>query len=231
MSTPCSVAHGSWVRIKQPGRYQNDLGFVLEFDNHWMDADVGIIPCILLTSKRVQHPAASVMLFYGPESLLRLNQTYVFRGSGFKNGLLERTLGIADLSDNKVNPTHSELSLFARCADQAIAAAAYGEMVCTHVQDRIQVVTSSLQGLKGRVTDVDEQGTAMLDLGSAGVPSQAISAHEIRKEFHLGDSVCVISGDHQGAEGYIVAMEKSSANIYCRLPGHTFSSGGQEVDL
>ena len=236
MSIPCSVARGSWVRIKLPGRYRNDLGFVKDIDNRQMDAQVAIVPRIPLTSKRAQRPAASlfdveaVKLFYGPDSVRRANQIHVFQGCELKNGLLERTLAIADLSSINVNPTQSELGLFAQCADQSIAAAAYREMVPIQVQDRIQVVTGGLQGLEGRLTDVDERGTATVDLGAAGVVSQAISAREIRKEFRLGDSVCVISGDHQGLEGYIVAMEKPFASLYCHLPGHTFSSGGQEVD-
>jgi ribosomal protein L24 len=235
MSTPCTIARGSWVRINRPGRYRNDLGFVLDFDNRQMDVQVAIIPRIRLTSKCDRRPAASlfdveaVILLYGPESVRRANQIHVFRGCEFKNGLLERTLGISDLSDNKVNPTHSELSLFARCADQSIAAAAYREMAHTQVQDRIQVVTGGLQGLEGRLIDVDEHGTAIFESASVN-ESQAIPTHEIRKEFRLGDFVRVVSGDHQGAEGYIVAMDKPFASLYCCPPGQTYSSGGQEVD-
>jgi hypothetical protein len=235
MSAPCAVARGSWVRINRPGRYRNDLGIVLEFDPRQMDMDVAVVPRIPLTSERTRRPAASlfdkeaVIQCYGLESVRPANQIHVFQGCEFKNGLLEQNLGIADISYDNDNPMHSELDLFARCADQDIVAAAYREMVRAQAQDRIRVVAGGLQGLEGRLIDVDEHGTATLDLGAAGVVPQAISANEIRKEFRLGDSVCVISGDHQGAEGYIVAMENSSASVYCRLPGHTFSNGGQEV--
>jgi len=224
------------VRIKQPGRYENDLGFVKDFDNRQMDAHVALIPRIPLTSNGSRRPAASlfdveaVKQFYGPESVSRANRIHIFQGCEFKNGLLERTLGISHLSYNNVNPTNSELSLFTQCTDQSITAAAYRKMVRTQVQDRIQVVTGDLQGLEGRVTDMDEHGTVILDLGVAGLASQAISAGQIRKEFCLGDLVRVISGDHQGAEGYIIAMEKPSVSLFCHLPGRTFSSGGQEVD-
>jgi len=236
MSAPCVVARGSWVRINRPGPYRNDLGFVLEFDNRQMDMQIAIVPRIPFTSEHTRRPAASlfdkeaVMRCYGPESVSRANRIHIFQGHEFKNGLLEITLGITDILHNNVNPTHSELGLFARCADQDIVAAAYQEMVRTQVQDRIQVVTGGLQGLEGRLTDVDERGIATLDLGAVGLVPQVVSAREIRKEFRLGDSVCVISGDYQGAEGYIVAMEKPFASIYCRLPGQTFSSGGHEVD-
>jgi transcription elongation factor len=200
-----------------------------------MDMHVAVIPRIPFTSERTRRPAASlfdkeaVIQCYGPESVRCANRIHVFQGCEFKNGLLERNLGIADISYDNVNPTHSELGLFARCADQYIVAAAYQEMVRTQAQDRIRVVAGGLQGLEGHLIDVDEHGTAILDLGAAGVVPQAISANEIRKEFRLGDPVCVISGDHQGAEGYIVAMEKSFASVYCRLPGYTFSNEGQEV--
>jgi transcription elongation factor len=211
------------------------LGFVLEFDNRQMDMQIAIVPRIPFTSERTRRPAASlfdkeaVIQCYGPESVWHANRIHVFQGREFKNGLLERTLGITDIFYNDVNPTHSELGLFARCADQDIVAAAYQEMVRTQVRDRIQVVTGGLQGLEGRLTDVDGRGTATLDLGTAAVVPQVVSAREICKKFRLGDSVCVISGDHQGAKGYIIAMENSFASVYCRLPRHTFSSGGQEV--
>jgi transcription elongation factor len=224
------------VQIKQPGRYRNDLGFVLDFDNRRMDVDVAIIPRIRLTSKRLGQPAASlfdpeqVKEFYGSESIQRRNQILVFKGSEFKNGLLERHLGFTDISHDSVNPTQFELSLFTQCSDPSIVDAAYQEMTRARVGDRIQVVAGDLQGVEGRIADIDERGTAVLELAAVS-DRQAILIREIRKEFRLGDLVHVISGDHQGTEGFIVAMDTPFATLFCHPPGQNYCHGGQEVDL
>jgi ribosomal protein L24 len=239
MSDRTSIRHGRWVRIRKPGLYHNDVGFVLDFDPLSMDAQIALVPRIRLTQKRHQRPDAAlfnleaVKLFYGHHSVKQCNQVFLFRKGIYKNGLLEQSFGWHEISDHPVNPAPSELTLFTQCADRVVVLLAALQMRTMRVDDRITVVAGSLKGIRGHLADINERGTASIrPAAPSTVPAQAVREWDVRKMYQLGDCVRVISGEEEGAEGYIVDMQDDNVTLYCSLPEQSFSDGGgREVHL
>jgi transcription antitermination factor NusG len=232
------AAHqGSWVRLKLRGLYHNDLAFVIDYCQRRMEVDVAVVPRIQIGYKRVKRPQASlfdlerVKTFYGNSSVEQANRVHVFGGQVFKNGLLELSLSVVDISVDKVNPTQSELNLFTQCTDPAIVDAAYRETVQFRVDDRIEVIAGQLRGLEGRLIDVEQRGAVVIRSTAASDP-QPVRTPEIRKKFRLGDHVQVISGKYQSFAGFIIDMDDKSATLYCLPRGKIYSTGeSTEVSL
>ena len=238
MSDTPSVGRGSWVRLQTRGLYRNDLGFVLDFDERVMDVQVAVVPRIELGRKRVKRPERSlfnleeVKHLYGHRSVEQRNQIHIFQGQEFKNGLLELSLSINRISTRNVNPTRSELDIFTQCTDSSIVEAGYREMVQFNLHDRVEVIAGQLRGLEGRLADTERRGTVVVQ-STAALDPLPIRAPEIRKKFCLGDRVKIISGEHRGAEGFIIDMEdENSLTLYCPPHGGLYSaSEGFEVSL
>ena len=238
MSDKTAIEAGSWVRIQKPGTYHNDLAFVLDFDHHLMDVQVALVPRIRLTQKRQGRPPAclfnveAVEEIHSHRSVQQRNQIHVFKRDEYKNGLMERCMGVHDVSDRNVNPTESELTLFAQCANPTIVKAAYQQMATFHEGDRIEVIAGQLRGLTGRIAHVNERGTAIINPTTPVPDRQVVRASELRKDYQLGDFVRVISGDHKGSKGFIVDIEKQMVTLYCLSPGHVLRhhcGNGEEV--
>jgi transcription elongation factor len=235
MSDTTAIGEGTWVRIKRMGLYHNDLAFVLEFNKNLMEARVAVVPRIRLASKRQRRPQPllfdieMVKVFYGEGSIERRNQIHVFRKQEFKHCLLELDLACIDLSDRNIAPTHSELLPFSKCGNPCIVNAAMNEMVRLRLHDRIKVTAGELQGTEGHVAFIDQQDIVTVNPVAALDP-QPVSGSDVRKDFQLGDFVEVISGERQGAEGWIVSIDETQVSLYCRLAGELYGRGeGDEV--
>jgi transcription antitermination factor NusG len=223
------ITPGSWVRVRHPGIYNNDLALVLDFDDRTMDAEIAIVPRILLTSKRQRRPDASlfdreaVMQFYGRHTVEQRNQVLLFENREYKDGLLRRYVPWVDISNRNVNPTPSELELFNRCGDSFVVDSVNKQMVALQVDDRIEVIAGELRGLGGRLVDLGQHGIGTIRSDSA-VDVQDIRTSELRKKFKLGDHVHVLLGEHRGAEGFIVEIDEESCVLYCRPSGLLYST-------
>jgi ribosomal protein L24 len=235
MSDTPAVKQSSWVRLKTRGLYRNDLAFVLDIDERLLAIDAVVVPRIDLRRKRVMCPNPSlfdleeVKNVYGNSSVEQRNQIHLFQGEEYKDGLLRLSLPVIHISIRNVNPTEFELNLFSQCTDSSIVNAAYREMARFRVDDRIEVIAGQLRGLEGRIADIEPQDTIIIS-PNAALDSQPIPAPEIRKKFCLGDRVQVISGEHQGAEGFIIDLDEKCATLYCLLSGELYSAGqGIEV--
>ena len=235
MSDAPAVSRGSWVRLKTRGLHRNDLGFVLDMDERLMDIQVAVVPRIQLRRKRVKRPEPSlfnleeVKALYGNSSVEQRNQIHVFKEHEYKNGLLELSVPVVQISARNVNPTQSELQLFSQCADSSIVDASYREMVQFRLDDRIEVIAGQLRRLEGRLADTEHSGTVVIR-STVALDPQPVRILDIRKKFRLGDRVRVISGDHQGAEGFIISMDGNCAILYCPPSSGLYSMGeGIEV--
>jgi hypothetical protein len=236
MSDTPSIGRGSWVRLQTRGLYRNDLGFVLNFDERTMDAQVAVVPRLDLERKKVNRPERNlfdleeVKRQYGNGSVKQFNQIHVFENQEFKNGLLELSLPFSCMLARNVNPTRSELVTFTQCTDSSIVEAGYRELVQFNLHDRVEVIAGQLWGLEGRLAVAEQCGTVVIHPTAAFDP-QPIRAPEIRKKFVQGDLVKVVSGEHQGVEGFIVEMgDEDCVTLYCLPRGGLYStSEGLEV--
>jgi transcription elongation factor len=162
------------------------------------------------------------------DAVQQCNQVYVFGNQIFKNGLMELSLRIDQISTRGINPTQSELKLFTECSDPLIVDASWREMVQFNLHDRIEVIAGQLRGLEGRLVDTEQRGTVVVQSTAAFNP-QPVRSQEIRKKFHLGDRVKIISSERQGAEGFIVHMDEMRATLYLQSEGLYIVSEGIEV--
>jgi transcription elongation factor SPT5 len=238
MSDTHSIGRGSWVRLQTRGLYRYDLGFVLDFDQRTLDAQVAIVPRIKLGRDNAERPKRTlfdleeVKRQYGRNSVEQYNQIHFFQGREFKNGLLEICLPIGRILTRNVNPTRSELELFTQCTDSSIVEAGYRELLQFNLHDRVEVIAGQLGGLEGRLANTAQHGNVVIH-PTAAIDLQPIRAREIRKKFRLGDLVKIISGEHQGVEGFIIGLDDENCVTLYRLPpgGLYSSSEGLEVRL
>jgi len=218
---PITIVPGSWVRIKCKSRYRHDLGLVEDVSQELGSAGVRLVPRISLSRKHDRKRRTKPALFdavavkdrYGANAVQKQNRAWVFQDNIYQDGLLFRDYPLRQLSDHCVNAAQEELDLFRQTRIEWIVKAIDSMTVPIRLSDRIQVVAGAHRGLWGYVSDTQDDGTVTIASDSATPPLQ-VHVREVRKFFHLGDSIEALYGEHRGVEGFIVEMGETFALIY-----------------
>lgn len=224
----------SWVRIRRGGKYKNDLGLVCGVKSDTRIHTVKLVPRIHLDRKRKREARTSkrpplalfdpeqVKEIFGsqavkeesdpkavqpsdPEDLRETAKVWKFRGTKYKNGLTEVAFPHSCLApaDNNINQT--EFNLFAATEDSDVVDALHNQIVLK-IGDRIQVSIGEYRGVSGRLADIREDGTILLQPEGTDHGVELLMS-DVRKYFKLGDSVHVTHGVHIGKYGHIISIE------------------------
>jgi transcription elongation factor len=151
----------------------------------------------------------------------RQEDMWKFRGSIFRNGLLEMEVVMTGLNFNKVDPTKDELTKWLDCQDKDVALAARNTLAASRSEkhaleikpgDRIEVKQGWAQGQKGRVQSI-EGDVLLVDDISAPSPLASIPITDVRKYFVVGDLVCIMSGPKVGLVGWCIKIEGQTVMV------------------
>jgi transcription elongation factor SPT5 len=136
-----NVTPGSWVRVRR-GKYQGDLGQVVDVTDNGEDVGLKLVPRIDLNPKDegssdpnkkrkkavpvggIRPPQRlfnyeEVVKVYGRQAVVRRGQVYVFQGDTYKDGFMEKDFKLSGLILEEVNPSLDEITQFSRRGGEA----------------------------------------------------------------------------------------------------------------
>lgn len=237
-----SITPGMWVRIKR-GKYQGDLAEVVDITDNGEEAGIRFVPRIDMNpndpavdgkSKRkrpataVGRPPArpfnpeEVLRAWGKKSVIKKGLSWIFQGDTYTNGFIEKDVRVNALVLENVNPTLSEIAMFAGQgkdgADKGISgalnlavlaeAAKRTSVVALQPGDQVEVYQGEQSGAQGVVDSVlgdivHIRGVGLeLDGQTIEVPAKLV-----RKRFSPGEHVKVMSGQNTDETGMVVSVK------------------------
>jgi len=222
-----AIAKGDWVRIKR-GHYKGDVAYVVAVEHK---VRLLTVPRILYDA----HPTltrAPPALFdpdlartiFGQDSvqLVDSDQSYIFRRTMFRSGLMEQTFDVKYLISENVCPTLEEIQLFSQSSaltrgareawDAKVAAAALCE------RDRIQILAGEFQGMLGIITDrLIDSVQIQLSQDNGNIIDKdfrlELGLSQVRRVFKIGDYVRVREGVHARKHGYVVKADTKGVGL------------------
>jgi transcription elongation factor SPT5 len=235
-----TVTPGSWVRIRR-GKYQGDLAQVMDITENGEDVGLKFIPRIDLNPrddnsadgkkrKKVGTGPTSmrppqrffnyeeVVKVYGPKSVSKRNQVYVFQGDTYKDGFVEKDFRLSGLVLENVNPTLDEITRFTKGqdgtehehnVDLSIIAEASRKAAISVLQpgDHVEVFEGEQAGVHGVVKEIDKDLVTISALGvDIDGQSVVLPARSVRKRFKPGDHVKVMNGQNADETGLVVSV-------------------------
>jgi len=222
-----SIKSGTWVRIKRPTLYRNDLAIIDGTTTSISQMTVWAVPRLRLNGKRQRgergRPSASLA---SPEALRKCygnwavknvkDSFWTFREQLYRDGLIILDVDIIDVSTKWANPTKEEVQLFHGTQNQKVVQAIkiFNSTLNLRIDDMIQVAAGQHQGLLGHVTGLHEDGMVEVKIDGDTAQSLDLGRWEIRKSFNRGDFVQILAGEYEGSTGFIIDLEEESATIY-----------------
>ena len=222
-----AIVKGDWVRIRG-GHYKGDIAYVVAIEDK---IRLLLVPRILYDVHPTWTRAIPALFdpdlartIFGPDTVRQINtdQSYVFRKSTFKAGLLEQGFDIKYLISENVCPTLEEIQLFSQSSafdrearetwEAKMAAAALRE------RDRVQILEGEFQGMLGIITDKRIDSVQIqLSQDDGNIIDKdfrlKLSLPQVRRLFKLGDYVRVREGVHAGKHGYVVKTDTEGAGL------------------
>lgn len=236
-----SITPGMWVRIKR-GKYQGDLAEVVDITDNGEEAGIRFIPRIDMnrdadadgkskrkrTTTAIGRPPArpfnpeEVLRVYGKKQVIKKGPSWIFQGDTYTNGFIEKDVRVSALVLENVNPTLSEIAMFAGQGkdgqDKGIGgalnlaalaeAAKRSSVVALQPGDHVEVYQGEQSGAQGVVDsvlgDVVHIRGVGLDLEGQTIE---VPAKHVRKRFSPGEHVKVMSGQNTDETGMVVSVK------------------------
>ena len=224
-----AVVRGDWVRMVR-GDYKGDVAFVTGVKD---DVRVRVLVVPRIMYDRDVDPAwtrAPPTLFdadraraiFGRDSVQQVNsdEIYVFQQMTFKGGLLEKVLGMKQLTSEDVSPTLEEIQLFSQSSGWDLGARDAWEAnraaAALRERDRIQIIAGEFRDAQGIVVN-KHAGSVHIQLSHCEELGKdfrlELSVDQVRRLFKLGDYVRVREGAHAGKYGYVVKTVAEGAGL------------------
>jgi len=220
------IKKGTWVRIKRPKLYRNDLAIV-EGVSSLQPLEVWAVPRVRLNGKRQrkerERPPASLLdpeavrKCYGNGAVENARVSFwFFKSHTYRDGMILLELNLIDVSTNWVNPKKEEVQLFHGTQNQDVVQAIkiFNSTLNLRIDDMIQVAAGQHQGLLGHVTGLHKDGMVEVKIDGDTAQSLDLGRWEIRKSFNRGDFVQILAGEYEGRAGFIIDLEEESATIF-----------------
>ncbi|KAI8991679.1 hypothetical protein BDF20DRAFT_831695 [Mycotypha africana] len=234
---------GAWVRIKR-GTYAGDLGQVVEVNEAQDSTVVKVVPRLDLENKNHQQDEFNANgkrgknnkirpppRFFVPEklanraysSLQKKGSYWVYNGDSYRDGYLEKSMKMATLQIEGVNPSLEEIAKFAgnneltsEDGERALDLASLSNLAINNTKeeatlfqpgDAVTVVEGDMIHATGIVDNVkDTSVTVSLKIDGSD-KKVTLPARQLRKTFKEGDHVKVINGRFKDESGLVLKVD------------------------
>lgn len=212
------VKANSWARVKK-GRYRGDLALVANVNSTTLICSLLLVPRINMDKKRKRGSRPPQLSFnpdtiketFGHRSLERNNHHWYFKGDLYEFGCLWKNVHMTGLSIEGINASSQEIQPFYHCGEYWDKASA--NISAIQPGDNIQVISGTLQGMIGEISEVLDMTVKFTVPGDIGGALEVLTRN-VRKNFKIGDFVQVVHGPDRGLEGFLVHLDEISATIF-----------------
>lgn len=243
-----------WVRLKR-GVFKDDLAQIDYVEPSQNQVHVKLIPRIDYTKLRGvlrgqrKDPEKRKRYRRPPQKLFDVNAVrgiggevsadgdflifesnrYSRKGFLFKNFVMSAIVAegvkpaLAELEKFEEAPEGIEIDVGARPSGEAGHKLAPGDLV--------QVAEGELVHLQGKVIKVEGSKVTMMPKHEDLKDPLEFPAHELKKWFHMGDHVKVISGQYEGDTGLIVRVEEHEVLLFSDLTMHELNILPRDLQL
>jgi hypothetical protein len=209
------VATGQWIRVRN-GLYKGDIGFVTDVEA--FGARVLVVPRFktptpqtttslkrkrtsIRPEPRLFDPVAFSSVFQR-QPKLQEDGIYTYRGLYFDHGLLRLNLDLHSISPNSAGIPTQIFKLFKLSKHPAVTGFPRPEEWIFEESEQVIVFPSRKKATIVAITSTHLE----VDLATEeGI--EAISWHNVRKVFSVGDFVSVMSGPLRGTMGWVERIE------------------------
>jgi len=225
---------GSWVRILQPGTYQQDLGVVFSKPRTGDIVTIAVVPRLQYKKRKGKGNARPASALIDPEVLAKnfppneLNIHLIGLREFTSNGLEILRAPSAHALKIEPRPCEAELVAFRSCLgilkqtfqlDAVIHYAltkAFGNESrwLWRTGDRVRIVQGAFVGTLTSIREIDvDNGSLVVEFDLPEVTSVEVSLEDVERHFLVGDQVRVALGENKGRTGSIIAINDGVSTI------------------